>query len=212
LRYYIFDLISHDGKSTRTLPLADRKRLLRKVVRWNNSIRFSRHIAKFGVQFFRAARRKGLEGIIAKRAQSHYHPGKRTREWLKIKAVRRQEAVIVGFTKPRKSRKYFGALVLAVRDRGAWRYVGHAGTGFSSTSLKSIYAKLAPLVRRKKPFAEHIAHETETAWVKPHFVCEVHFSEWTSDGQMRHPAFVGLRSDKPARNVVRERELHVTKR
>ena len=143
---------------------------------------------------------------MGKRAQSRYQSGRRTRDWVKIKTARRQEVVIVGFTKPRKSRKYFGALVLALRKRRAWRYVGHAGTGFSAASLKSLHARLKALVRPKKPFRQRIPNERSTTWVRPKLVCEVKFSEWTKDGQMRHPAFVGMRGDKPATNVVREKE------
>lgn len=141
----------------------------------------------------------------AKRAQGPYASGRRTREWLKIKTGLRQEVVIVGYTRPQRSRQYFGALVLAVRQGGKWKYVGRAGTGFDRDSLKSIHARLVRLRSPRKPIDAIVPGERATTWVRPRLVCEVKFTEWTADGQMRHPAFVGLRTDKPARSVVRER-------
>jgi bifunctional non-homologous end joining protein LigD len=212
LRYYVFDLMSIDGKDVRGRPLIERKRLLRSILPKGAAIRFSRHIRKNGIRFFRAAKRGGLEGIMAKRAESHYYSGKRTREWLKIKTSKRQEVVIAGFTRPRKSRKHFGALVLALRHGGGWRYAGHTGTGFSAASLKNIHGRLRPLIRETKPFDQPIPNERQTTWVRPKLVCEVKFTEWTKDGQMRHPAFVGLRGDKPAKEVMREKEARFRKR
>ena len=211
LRYCAFDLLFLDGKDVRRLPLLERKRLLRSVLPKNASIRFSRHVRRRGVSAFRAAERRGLEGIVGKRAQSFYQSGRRTRDWVKIKTVRRQEAVIVGFTRPRRSRKHFGALVLALRRGRSWRYVGHTGTGFSAASLEAIHARLQALVRRSKPFSQQVPNEKSTRWVRPKLVCEVKFTEWTRDGRMRHPAFVGLRGDKPAVDVIREREFRMAK-
>ncbi len=204
LRYCVFDLLFLDGKDLRKLPLLERKRRLRSILPASGLIRFSKHVKSSGRALFRLAKRRGLEGIMAKRAQGRYFSGKRTREWLKIKTTRRQEVVIVGFTQPRKSRKHFGSLVLAQRSGKSWRYAGHAGTGFSATDLRSIHARLLPLVRRSNPFGELAPHERETTWVRPKLVCEVDFTEWTKKGQMRHPAFVGLRTDKPATQVLRE--------
>jgi bifunctional non-homologous end joining protein LigD len=211
LRYYAFDLLFLDGKDIRKLPLLERKRLLRAALPKDASIRFSRHVRRHGVSAFRAAKRRGLEGIMGKRARSLYQSGRRTRDWVKIKTVRRQEAVIVGFTRPKRSRKHFGALVLALHKGGSWRYVGHTGTGFSAASLKTIHARLQSLVRRSKPFSQQVPNEKSTRWVRPQLVCEVKFTEWTRDGRMRHPAFVGLRGDKPAVNVIREREFRMAK-
>ena len=212
LRYYVFDLLYLDGKNLRALPLLERKRLLRSALPGSSTIRFSRHVKRYGVRAFRAAQRRGLEGIMGKRAQSRYHSGRRTRDWVKIKTARRQEVVIVGFTRPRRSRKHFGALVLALRKGHAWRYVGHTGTGFSAASLKALHARLNSLVRPRKPFRQAIPNERMTTWVRPKLVCEVKFTEWTKNGQMRHPAFVGLRGDKPATNVIREKELRLRRR
>jgi bifunctional non-homologous end joining protein LigD len=209
LRYYVFDLLFLDGKDVRGLPLLERKRLLRSVLPRSALIRFSRHVKRYGKRAFRAAARRGLEGIMGKLARSRYHSGKRSRDWVKIKTARRQEVVIVGFTKPRKSREHFGALVLALREGGAWHYVGHTGTGFSSAMLESLHARLKPLVRPRKSFRQRIPNERSTTWVAPRLVCEVKFTEWTKDGRMRHPVFVGLRADKPSTKVIREKELHL---
>lgn len=205
LRYQVFDLMLLDGRDLRKQPLTERKRLLRAVVPWNATIRFSRHVSRRGIAFFQKTRRLGLEGIIAKRADSPYRSGRRARDWLKIKTSKRQEAVIAGFTRPRGRRKYFGALVLALRTGRSWRIAGHAGTGFSTADLQTIHRKLVPLVRTRKPFDESLPREDVTTWVRPRLVCEVEFTEWTSGGRMRHPRFVGLRSDKSANEVVRER-------
>lgn len=212
LRYCLFDLMFLDGEDVRGQPLIERKRLLRKIMPKSSIVRFTSHVRRFGRKCFRKAQHAGLEGIIAKRAGSPYRSGRRTRDWMKIKTAKRQEVVIAGFTRPRRSRKHFGALVLAVRQAGAWHYVGHTGTGFSAQSLKYLHAKLDRLVSKKKPFPEEIRGEAATTWVRPKLVCEVKFSEWTKRGQLRQPAFVGLRTDKPARMVVRERYLRTARR
>ncbi len=206
LQYCAFDLLFLDGKDLRALPLLGRKRMLQRLLPRDAALRFSVHIAKHGLKFFKKAERLGLEGIMAKRAQGLYYSGKRTREWLKIKTALRQEVVIVGFTKPKGSRKYFGSLVLALREGNRWRYAGHTGTGFDVASLKATHARLVPLIRSSSPFEEPVPDEKFTTWVRPQLVGEVKFTEWTKGGQMRHPAFVGLREDKPAMQVVRERE------
>jgi len=212
LRYCVFDLMYLDGRDLRRLPLAERKQKLRRILPGGAAIRFSRHVNRNGIRAFRSARRLGLEGIVAKRAGGRYYSGRRTREWLKIKTANRQETVVIGFTRPRRSRQYFGALVLAVRQGQSWRYAGHAGTGFDAASLRSIYTKLKKLVRRRKPVSGKVPNEPATIWVRPQLVAEVKFTEWTKDGRMRHPVFLGLRTDKPASQVVRERAGRVTRR
>jgi bifunctional non-homologous end joining protein LigD len=150
--------------------------------------------------------RKGLEGIMAKRADSAYASGSRTPDWLKIKTAKRQEVVIAGFTAPRRTRPFFGALVLAVREGDAWRYIGHVGTGFSHKVLEDLHAKLVKLTASKSPFPAKVKDEATTTWVRPSLVAEVKFAEWTSKGELRQPVYLGLRSDKRAKDVVRERE------
>jgi len=125
---------------------------------------------------------------------------------LKIKTGKRQEVVIAGFTAPRRTRPFFGALVLAVRENDAWRYIGHVGTGFSHKTLEELHTKLVKLRAAKSPFTAKVKDEGVTTWVKPSLVAEVRFAEWTSKGEMRQPVYLGLRSDKQAKDVVRERE------
>ena len=169
-------------------------------------LRYSEHVAEFGKREFAKAQQAHEEGVIAKRAAGLYYSGKRTREWLKFKAVHEQEAVIVGYTEPRRSRKYFGSLVLAVRDKAKkrWVYAGHVGTGFDHAALKSLYETMQPLRTDKRPFGQKVKHEDETTWLIPKLVGEVKFTEWTSEGEMRHPTFLGLRTDKKALDVIRE--------
>ena len=158
------------------------------------------------MKFFAEAEQKGLEGLMAKRADSPYTSGGRTSDWLKIKTAKRQEVVIAGFTAPRRTRPFFGALVLAVREDETWRYIGHVGTGFSHKVLQDLHARLVRLTVSKSPFPAKVKDEAVTTWVKPSLVAEVKFAEWTSKGELRQPVYLGLRSDKRAKDVVRERE------
>ena len=154
----------------------------------------------------------GLEGIMAKRADSKYLSGARTDNWLKIKTSKRQEVVLAGFTAPRRTRTFFGALTLALREGNGWRYIGHVGTGFSHDVLKELHGKLIKLKTAKSPFGKKTKDEAVTTWVKPQLVAEVKFTEWTSSGEMRHPVYLGLREDKRAEDVTREREAHLAGR
>src|SRR3989344_5317319 len=208
LQYCIFDIMFLDGKDLRNLSLLKRKERLKNILPAHRLIHFSEHRFEHGTKYFKEAKKKKEEGIMAKRAKSHYLSGKRTMEWQKIKTGARQEVVIVGFTAPRRSRKYFGSLVLAVYDKKKLRYVGHVGTGFDFAALKDIHGKLVPLRVAKKPFDQKIQYEDATTWVKPKLVGEVKFTEWTTGGEMRHPAFVGLREDKRAEEVVMEHATH----
>jgi bifunctional non-homologous end joining protein LigD len=206
LLYVVFDALFVGGKDIRDKPLLERKAILEALLPHDPLLHYSEHVAAFGKREFAKAQRAHEEGVIAKRAASLYHSGKRTREWLKFKAVQEQEVVIVGYTGPRRSRKYFGALALAVRDkaRKRWVYVGHVGTGFTAAALKSLYETMQPLRTEKKPFGQKAKHENETIWLVPELVGEVKFTEWTSEGEMRHPTFLGLRTDKKALDVIRE--------
>jgi bifunctional non-homologous end joining protein LigD len=209
LLYCAFDLMFQDGEDLRAMPLIERKKRLKAVLPKHTLIAFSRHRKTFGTRFFEEAGRKGLEGIMAKRARSRYLSGARSDDWLKIKTSKRQEAVIVGFTAPKKTRPYFGALTLAVREGDGWRYVGHVGTGFSHAMLEELYGKLIRLKTASSPFASRVKDEAATTWVKPSLVAEVKFTEWTSSGEMRHPVYLGLREDKRATDIVREQETHI---
>jgi bifunctional non-homologous end joining protein LigD len=206
LRYCAFDLMFHDGEDLRSLPLLERKKRLRAILPRDKLIAFSRHRKTFGVKFFEEAGRQGLEGIMAKRAVSRYVSGGRTADWLKMKASKRQEVVIAGFTAPRRTRPFFGSLVLAVREENVWRYIGHVGAGFSHKTLEELHGALLTLRITKSPFRGKVKDEAVTTWVKPSLVAEVKFTEWTTSGEMRHPVYLGLRTDKRAGDVIRERE------
>lgn len=204
LRYCVFDLLYLDGRDLRRLPLRRRKDLLARLVRDLPNVLVSEHVEGQGVALFDAAVAQGLEGIIAKDGGSPYREGVRGDEWLKIKTRRRQEAVICGFTEPRGSRRDLGALVLGVYEGDRLVYIGHTGGGFDTRGRAEMRARLTPLVRSQCPFAKRPATNAPVHWLEPRLVCEVAFQEWTHDGHLRQPIFVGLREDKPARAVRRE--------
>jgi len=206
LHYCVFDIMFLDGEDLRGLPLVERKERLRAVLPKDPLLTYSEHWPEHGKRLFKEAQKHGLEGIMAKHAQSRYLSGARSKDWLKIKTGRRQEVVVVGFTAPKRSRPRFGALVLAVRDKAGWRYVGHVGTGFSHAMLQELYAKMLPLKTPSSPFKARVKDEAATTWIRPKLVAEVKFTEWTSAGEMRHPAFLGLRQDKKPMDVVLEKE------
>ncbi|MBX7066410.1 MAG: non-homologous end-joining DNA ligase [Parachlamydiales bacterium] len=201
--FYAFDILSLNRKDLRSLPLLERKKILKRVISGMKHVRYSQHILTRGKAFFKAAEKKGLEGIIAKKADSTYQFA-RTRNWLKIKTKNRQEVVIGGFTEPKGSRKRFGALLIGVYKRGKLEYVGHVGGGFNEALLEDVYAELKKVTASVCPFKTTPKPNTPVTWVKPKLVCEVEFTEWTSDGKLRHPIFKGMRYDKPAKKVVRE--------
>ncbi|WP_271574399.1 SDR family NAD(P)-dependent oxidoreductase [Bradyrhizobium sp. CCBAU 11361] len=201
-----FDLMFENAADLRKHPFLERKKRLKAILPRNKLIAFSHHRKANGTKFFAEAEQRGLEGIMAKRADSAYASGSRTPDWLRIKTAKRQEVVIAGFTAPRRTRPFFGALVLAVREGDAWRYIGHVGTGFSHKALEDLHAKLVKLTTPKSPFPAKVKDEAATTWVRPSLVAEVKFAEWTSKGELRQPVYLGLRSDKRAKDVVRERE------
>lgn len=207
LIYYVFDIMFAGGEDLRSLPLTERKKRLKSILPKHKLIAYSEHRKELGTKFFGQADKGDLEGIMAKRADSTYRSGERTTNWLKIKTAKRQEAVIAGFTAPRRSRPHFGALVLAVRDGKQWRYVGNVGAGFSHAMLAELNRMLTPLVTPQSPFATKVKNQGVTTWVKPKLVAEIRFTEWTTAGEMRHPVFLGLRTDKRAEDVVLETEL-----
>jgi len=205
-QYCAFDLMFQDGDDLRGLSLLERKKRLKAILPKHKLIAFSHHRATFGTKFFHEADRNGLEGIMAKRADSKYLSGARTNNWLKIKTSKRQEVVIAGFTAPKRTRPFFGALALAVRENNGWRYIGHVGAGFTHKTLEELHGRLVKLKSPKSPFPAKVKDEAVTTWVKPSLVAEVKFTEWTGSGEMRHPVYLGLRTDKRAEDVLRERE------
>jgi bifunctional non-homologous end joining protein LigD len=204
LRYCIFDVLHLDGHDLRELPLRRRKKLLGQILRGVPNLLLSEHVEADGIAFFEAAAARGLEGIMAKDGESLYHEGVRSRQWLKIKTHQRQEAVIGGFTEPRGSRKDLGSLVLGVYEGKDLVYIGHSGGGLDVRALAELRARLQRLVRRTCPFRTKPRTNAPVHWVTPKLVCEVSFQEWTQDGSMRQPIFLGLRDDKPAQSVRRE--------
>ncbi len=205
LMYYVFDLIYFDGKDLTGLPLGSRKEILKNILPDIPGVRYNDHILKDGKAFYNLAREKQLEGIVAKNITSKYYRNKRSKDWLKIKIKKRQEAVIGGYTKPKGSRNYFGALVLGVYNgKGELEYIGHTGGGFTEEDLKQMYDKIKPLEQKDSPFIKKPKTNMPAVWLKPELLCEVEFSEWTGEGMMRHPVFIGLREDKKPENVVRE--------
>ncbi|MDQ5831930.1 MAG: non-homologous end-joining DNA ligase [Actinomycetota bacterium] len=202
--FYVFDLLRLEGADLRDLPLRERKRRLRDALRFEDPIRFTPHRNEQGEKLFEEACRKGLEGVIAKRADSPYR-ATRSRDWLKLKCHAEQELVIGGFTAPQGSRTDFGALLVGHFDSGTLRYAGKVGTGFGRSTLAELGAQLRKLESKDNPFADAHPIPRGTHWVKPKLVAQIGFTEWTRDGRLRHPRYLGLRDDKPAREVVRER-------
>ncbi len=210
--YYLFDILSFEGKDLTRLPLIDRKKILKKLLSAVRSsrLRFNSHVETQGKAFFARAKKKGYEGVVAKKADSTYQ-FRRSKDWLKIKSGRRQEAVIGGFTEPKGGRTRFGALLVGVYKKGKKLvYAGHVGGGFDRKRLEDVYAQLRKIITPVCPFAQKPRTHTPATWVKPKLICEVAFAEWTDDGIMRMPIFKGMRSDKKPREVIREKAKYVT--
>jgi bifunctional non-homologous end joining protein LigD len=203
--YYVFDLLYLNGFDTTALSLRDRKKLLEDAFAFRDPVRFSQHWETHGERYYARACRAGWEGLIAKRADSSYQH-QRSGDWLKFKCGSQQELVIGGFTSPSGSRVGFGALLVGYYDRDRLRYAGKVGTGYDTETLRRLGARLSRLKQARRPFADDTQiHERNVTWVKPSLVAEVAFTEWTPDGKLRHPRYLGLRSDKLARDVTRER-------
>ena len=199
--FYVFDVIHLAGHGTTALPLRARKKLLRGL-ELDDPIRLSTHRNRDGEDLFRHACEHGWEGLIAKRADAPYTHG-RSRDWLKFKCSAEQELVVGGWTAPRGSRTDLGALLLGYHEGDRLRYAGKVGTGFTQATLRDLAARLAPLRRETSPFADEVRMKDVT-WVEPEVVAQIGFSEWTRDGRLRHPRFLGVREDKAADEVVRE--------
>jgi bifunctional non-homologous end joining protein LigD len=202
--YYVFDLLRLGGEDVRELPLRERKAMLRQALRFEGPVRFSPHRNEQGEELFRDACRKGLEGLMAKRADSPYW-ATRSSDWRKLKCHAEQELVIGGYTAPQGSRTDFGALLVGYFEDGTLSYAGKVGTGFDQATLRDLGARLRKLERDDSPFVDVHPIPRGTHWVEPELVGQIAFTEWTRDGRLRHPRFLGLRNDKPAADVVRER-------
>ncbi len=201
--YYLFDLLWLDGYETTGLELRDRKRALRAAVSFRGPIRYSEHRDREGEKFYREACGRGLEGLIAKRAASPY-VHHRSPDWLKFKCMAQQELVIGGWTDPEGARTGFGALLVGYYEDGALVYAGKVGTGYDQATLHQLGARLRRLERTGSPFGRGSPPARGIHWVQPKLVAQIGFTEWTRDGKLRHPRYLGIRDDKAARDVVRE--------
>lgn len=220
LVYYVFDILWYDGKDLKGLSLLERKAILKEVMPQNDLILLSEHFDTSGVGFLNEAKKLGLEGILAKRKESVYHIHERSADWLKIKANKRQEVVIGGFTKNEGSSKLFSSLLVGLYEGKKLIYTGKVGTGFSAKLQQELMAQFKPLVTKNSPFDDEPdinkssrfrprpPHAAVT-WLHPNLVCEVSVTEMTGDGVMRHPSFVGMRNDKNAKKVILEEEQAV---
>jgi DNA ligase D-like protein (predicted ligase) len=203
LYYYVFDVLVAGGRDVRSLPLEERRAILDGLLAWKDPLRTTEQLTGDGAALLAEACRDGWEGLIAKRLGTTY-VSTRSRDWLKLKCTRAQELVIGGFTAPRGSRTDLGALLVGHFEGDRLRYAGKVGTGFSHTTLRELAAQLAPLVRDTSPFEPEKGIPRDATWVEPELVAQIAFMEWTSDGRLRHPSFLGMRFDKPAREVTRE--------
>lgn len=204
--FYAFDLLHLDSYDTRELLLHDRKALLRSSLLFRDPLRFTEHREKQGEACYREACRKGWEGIIAKKADAPYVSG-RSSDWFKFKCASEQEFVIGGYTEPTGTRIGFGALLVGYYEAGALVYAGKVGTGYDTATLQRLSSRLTRLEVRKSPFRADSTATRGVHWVEPKLVAHLGFSEWTADGKLRHPRFLGLRSDKSPRDVVREKKV-----
>jgi bifunctional non-homologous end joining protein LigD len=219
LAYYVFDLLNDDGVDLTGLPWTGRRERLSALLHHAaEPIRESAEIRGQPKKLLAEVRKHGLEGLIGKRRDSHYEPGRRSPAWIKLKCVAEQELVIGGFTPPDGSRKHFGALIVGYYHRKSLQFAGKVGTGFNAALLKSLHAQMDKLRRETCPFAnlpekkqgrwsQNITPREMSlcTWIEPKLVCQVRFTEWTQDDKLRHPSFLGLREDKKATEVVREK-------
>lgn len=222
LVFYLFDILWLEGNDIMGLPLIERRSILRSIMPDYGMVKLSDNFDETGTEFFNLADKLGLEGIIAKKATSVYTPGLRTKEWLKIKTQKFQEAIICGYTKNENTSKQFSALLLGWYNNGELQFIGLVGTGFNNKTQSEILNQLKPLQIKTSPFKiipdynkpsrfRPNPPKAEVTWVKPEIVCEISYREITKDGAIRHPSFKGLRPDKNAKDVIREKPIEIEK-
>ena len=213
LKYYVFDLLNLENNVITKLSLLDRKELLK--ILFNkykfDNIFYAEHIFKEGIKQFERATKNKEEGIVAKKADSIYISDKRSNEWLKIKTSNQEEAIIIGITEPKNSRKYFGAILLAQYDGKKLQYIGKCGTGFTEQILEELYTKLKPHFTTDSTLSKKTGLREKVQWVKPKLVCQIKYSEWTRDKHLRHPVYLGLRMDKKPSEVLLPENLNTSK-
>jgi bifunctional non-homologous end joining protein LigD len=197
--YAAFDCLYVNGTDLRREPLSTRRARLEEVLVPSEVLTVSRRLASNGLEAFRIAKRKGFEGLVAKRLSSPYIQ-KRTREWLKVKVHQEDEFVVVGFTEPEGSRKFFGALLLGAYKNGKLEYAGRVGTGFDGKTLASLHRRFQPLIRRA-PAVLHLPRMKGVTFLSPKLVAQISYAELTEDGKLRQPVYLGLREDKAAKDV-----------
>jgi len=209
--YYLFDLLQLDGKDLMPLPLRRRKQLLKLLLRGrNDKLRLSPALEGSPNRIWKEVQQLGLEGVMAKREDSRYEPDRRSGAWLKIKTGGEQEFVIGGYTAPKRSRQFFGAVLVGYYKNGQLTFASKVGTGFDAHALKSLYEKFRKLKSDRCPFEAGISSEYSQpelgrcSCLKPQLVCQIKFAEWTQDGKLRQPVFLGLRDDKNPKDVVQE--------
>ncbi len=209
-----FDILRDGQIDYRVLPLVERRAALEKLFGGTGSplLRISEQVRGDGRALYRQALDQGWEGLIAKHAASRYTSGKRSPEWRKLKIVHEQEFVVGGWTEPRQTRTYFGALLLGVYEGDRLVYAGHTGTGFNEKELARVMKRLRPLETKTSPFSGKLKTNQRPHWVRPELVAQIKFAEWTADGKLRHPVYLGLRDDKNATDVTRERKAAVVRR
>lgn len=202
--YCVFDMLWRDGEDITEKAITERRTLLERIIKPVAGVQLASYAERDGKALFELTKQKGMEGIVAKRKASSYQPGKRTSDWLKIKARLQQEFVVGGFTAPKGSRKYLGAVVLGAYTDGKLRHYGYAGSGFSEKGLKDAVERMKPLFIEKCPFVNPPNIKEKIQWVRPKLVCEVEYAELTADDQLRQTTFLGWRDDKSPREVVLE--------
>jgi bifunctional non-homologous end joining protein LigD len=199
-KYAVFDCLYKDGHDLRGEPLGARRETLASVLRATKILFPSQRLAENGIAAYRIAKRRGYEGVVSKDNSAPYIEGRSTK-WLKVKVRQEEEFVIAGYTAPSGKRKYFGALLLGAYRDGELHYVGKVGTGFTESTLAMLYKKFQPLVRAGPSLVDP-PREKEVRWLAPRLVAQISFQEWTADGKLRQPSFLGLRDDKSAREVL----------